>query len=88
MSMVDEVPHAPAAAYFEMARILPERFFLESLVYEGVELTVTGHDRIATFWRLPVALADAVIPALGSLPVRVKHKRFNDRGRRRDDDLT
>jgi hypothetical protein len=82
MNSVEDAPRPPAAAYYEMQSVLPERYFLDSIVYEGVELTVTGHDRVPTYWRLPEPLADAVIPVLSSRPVKVKHKRFSDRGRK------
>lgn len=80
-AMIADTPTPPAMAYAEMQAVLPEHYFLSPLPLHGVAITVTGYDRCPTQWRLPEDLATLILEHLSSRPVKVKHKRFDERRR-------
>jgi len=59
---IERAGQPPALAYRAMVARLPAYYLTEPPPEQGIELVVTGSDRVRTFWRMNRDLASAITP--------------------------
>lgn len=80
--MLDEGPRPPADAYYEVAPLMPEVYWLERPPFHGTRLIVTSrNDGKPTTWYMGAALAAHIQSALTGRPVTVAAAPYDDRRR-------
>lgn len=63
-----EPPERPCAAYFEVANVLPDAYFLAHPPNAGMILKAThSSDRITCTWYMPEHLARTVVANIGTV---------------------
>jgi hypothetical protein len=88
VSLTDEAPRPPVAAYRVMERLLFPQYFLRPPPEQGVQLTVVGADRVPTVWCLTDLDGIEVARALARFHPDTRviaSTPYNDRNRKRDD---
>lgn len=72
---------SPAWAYGVMVQFLPPWFFAAAPARSGVQLDVTGPDRVTTTWFMTDSVANDVAPKIRQQPLlTATAKRFDDAG--------
>jgi hypothetical protein len=74
--MVADDPRAPAEAYYAMAKLLPQGYFVTEPPSVGVRLAVTGKDNVRTTWDMSEWQASQVVKPLRKKGYRVESTNY------------